>query len=106
MVSKHKSSYEFKVMLRYVFAISYVYSLGYIWLHSSSAVEQVLGHIECTTYIMRPIATDDIVAWYVSQSVCLSVARLRCAKTAERIEMQLGGDERQTVCDISISTDM
>jgi len=32
---------------------------------------------------MQPIATDDPVAWCVS---LMSVTRLRCAKTAERIE--------------------
>jgi len=32
-------------------------------------------------------ATDDSVAWYVSPSVCSTVTRLRCAKTAERIEV-------------------
>jgi len=35
---------------------------------------------------MRPIATDDSVAWYVSQSV----TRLRFAKTAERIAVMFG----------------
>jgi len=35
---------------------------------------------------MRRIATDNPVAWYRS----LSVARLRCAKTAERTEMMFG----------------
>jgi len=43
---------------------------------------------------MRRIATDDPVAWCIS----LSVTRLRCAKTAERIEVLFGvatfGDPR------------
>jgi len=49
----------------------------------------------------RPIATVDHVAWYSSQSVCLSVTRLRCAKTAERIKVLFGmdilADPRHTV---------
>jgi len=35
---------------------------------------------------MRPVATDDPVAW------CVCRARLRCAKTAERIEVLFGVD--------------
>jgi len=36
------------------------------------------------------IATDDSLTWCVSQSVCLSVTRLYCANTTERIEVQFG----------------
>jgi len=42
--------------------------------------------IAYTTYIKRTIATDDHVAWCVS----LSVTRLHCANTAERIEVLFG----------------
>jgi len=49
---------------------------------------------------MRPCATDDPVACV---SVCLSVTRMRCAKTAERIDMLLGvetsGDPNRSVLD-------
>jgi len=52
---------------------------------------------------MRPIAiaTDDPVGWCVSQSDCLFVTRLRCAKTAEWIEVlfrvEIFGDPRNIV---------
>jgi len=46
----------------------------------SLAKMSFFGRIEC---IMRPIATDDSVAFCVS----LSVTRLRCAKMTERIEI-------------------
>jgi len=48
---------------------------------------QALSIIEYTTCSIRPPTTGDPVAWCVGQSVCLSVARLRCAKTAKQIEM-------------------
>jgi len=35
-------------------------------------VDEFLGCIDSTTCIMRPIATDDPVAWCVSLFVCLS----------------------------------
>jgi len=36
---------------------------------------------------MRPIATNDPVAWCANLSVCLFVTRLSCEKTAEWIEV-------------------
>jgi len=49
---------------------------------------------------MWPIATDDPVA----RSVCLSVTRLRCAKTAKKMEVLFGvetlGDPRHIVLDV------
>jgi len=39
---------------------------------------------------MQTIATDDPVAWSVCQSICLSVTRLRHAKTAKLIEVLFG----------------
>jgi len=42
------------------------------------------------------VATDDLVAWFFSLSLCWSVTlfvtRLNCAKTAERIDVLFGVD--------------
>jgi len=50
---------------------------------------------------MRPIATDDPVAWYSCLSVCQVVKWLRHAETAERIdvlyEVETLGDLRHVV---------
>jgi len=55
--------------------------------------------------LTRPIATCATVAWYVSQSVCLSDTR--CVKTAVRIEvlfwMENIGDAKQIVLDGSLN---
>jgi len=52
---------------------------------------------------MRPIATDGPVAGCVSQFVSLTLMRLRCSKTDERIDVLFGmetvEDSRQVVLD-------
>jgi len=48
---------------------------------------------------MRPIATDNRLVWCVSQSV----ARLRCAKTAERIEVVFGTEIQFRFSSFSLS---
>jgi len=58
-----------------------------------------LGRIEYTTFIMPPIATDDLVAW----CVCQFIQRLHCAKTAKGIDVQFGvetfGDPKHIMLD-------
>lgn len=46
-------------------------------------LQTVLGRIEFTTCIMRPIATDEPIA----QCVCQSFTCLRCTKMVKRIEV-------------------
>jgi len=49
---------------------------------------EFLGRIACTQYKMRPTATD---VTRVCMSVCVSVTRMCCAKTAEPVMMPFGG---------------